>query len=377
MIRHFTVSRDELRDQSSSNHKYSVAENISIDSLDSQINKCEYKDIEGVETNKYHFSTPFVAELDYGLILSGNGISTTKNYNVILDSDKSIQTRVNRKVSAVSLITSKVLKKCESNNASDIDMAVPFTSGVDSEQNVFPNYYVWVHNYLTQIEGIMNYKKKTGATPAIVLPNDPPTYVTESLKYFGLEDSIVYWDQSDTVKIENLLIPSNRRIEQKSIYQSDHKFLSPSACRWLRSKAIEQSTVNNDRFSDRIFISREDAGTREIENRESLISELRKHGFSTYILEDLSFKEQVSLFLQADVIVGAHGAGLVNILFSSDSTVIELFGDMYIPTYYLLSQSCEHTYYAISGESVGQHSVPIRYQDIKINPQSVIEYINN
>ena len=53
---------------------------------------------------------------------------------------------------------------------------------------------------------------------------------------------------------------------------------------------------------------------------------LVKHDFSIYSLEKMSFFDQVSLFKNAKSIIGAHGAGLANIIFSSNANVLEIFG---------------------------------------------------
>jgi capsular polysaccharide biosynthesis protein len=52
---------------------------------------------------------------------------------------------------------------------------------------------------------------------------------------------------------------------------------------------------------------------------------MRHHGFSTHMLEDLSFDEQITLFSQAEFVVAPHGAGLANLLFCQPGTkVLEL-----------------------------------------------------
>jgi capsular polysaccharide biosynthesis protein len=61
-------------------------------------------------------------------------------------------------------------------------------------------------------------------------------------------------------------------------------------------------------------------------SEESLVPRfMRHHGFSTHMLEDLSFDEQITLFSQAEFVVAPHGAGLANLLFCQPGTkVLEL-----------------------------------------------------
>jgi capsular polysaccharide biosynthesis protein len=65
-------------------------------------------------------------------------------------------------------------------------------------------------------------------------------------------------------------------------------------------------------------------------------------GMTSLKLESLSFLEQICLFAKADLIVAEHGAGLTNLLFSSDCRVVELlpsgFGNWAYPAIAALKQ---------------------------------------
>lgn len=71
---------------------------------------------------------------------------------------------------------------------------------------------------------------------------------------------------------------------------------------------------------------------RSIEDETAVIDLLRNHfadNFATITLENLSFREQLQYFRHAEVIIGCHGAGIINTIFSMpNATVIE-----YIPEY--------------------------------------------
>jgi len=79
-------------------------------------------------------------------------------------------------------------------------------------------------------------------------------------------------------------------------------------------------------FSKKIFISREKAYTRKIINEDEIFNIFKNLGFKKYILEDMSFLEQIALFNQADTVVAAHGSSLINLLFCKPNTaIIEIF----------------------------------------------------
>jgi capsular polysaccharide biosynthesis protein len=68
-------------------------------------------------------------------------------------------------------------------------------------------------------------------------------------------------------------------------------------------------------FPTRLYISRTDANTRRLLNERDVIQFLEQRGFTTVSLEELDFLTKVRLFMNADIIIGAKGAGMTNIIF--------------------------------------------------------------
>lgn len=75
----------------------------------------------------------------------------------------------------------------------------------------------------------------------------------------------------------------------------------------------------------RFYIDRRDAANRILHNEDVLVEILEQQGFAIIQLEYLSFDEQARLFSSAEYIIGAHGAGLANMVFCQPGTkIIEL-----------------------------------------------------
>ncbi len=129
---------------------------------------------------------------------------------------------------------------------------------------------------------------------------------------------------------------------------------------------------------NRIFISRAKANRRRMINEDELFEALKPYGFKKYFLEDMSVETQIGLFYDADCVVGSHGAGLTNIIFSRSIKVLELFGDDFFRShYYYMAKSLRHTYGYCPGtkkKSMRKHITPsIRAEDAKIDVPKVIE----
>jgi capsular polysaccharide biosynthesis protein len=67
---------------------------------------------------------------------------------------------------------------------------------------------------------------------------------------------------------------------------------------------------------DLLFVSRRDSNLRVMHNEAELEAALRPLGFTTFVAGEAPVTEQIRAFSRARVIVGAHGAGLTNLIFA-------------------------------------------------------------
>lgn len=78
--------------------------------------------------------------------------------------------------------------------------------------------------------------------------------------------------------------------------------------------ASEISIKKSDR---RIFILRKPSGKRFLVDQDKIMVKLGELGFEGVRLENYTVAEQARLFASAEVVIGVHGAGLTNLVFSS------------------------------------------------------------
>jgi capsular polysaccharide biosynthesis protein len=120
----------------------------------------------------------------------------------------------------------------------------------------------------------------------------------------------------------------------------------------------------------RVYVSRRRASHRRVRNEDDLMEKLRPLGVRRHDLEALAPSEQIRLFQEAEVVVAPHGAGLANLLFSTDATVVELQASRTVaPNFYLLCKRMGHNYRYVP------HDAPDVDSSFTADPDEVIRQL--
>ena len=182
------------------------------------------------------------------------------------------------------------------------------------------NYFHWLYDILPKI----NICSKN--------------YDLRKMDYFYISRLEKYQKSSleilgyDNIKIIDSNI--NRHIQADEVICSEHPwykkgFILEEAKKipeWI-VKWINKSFINyGEQFdcNERIFIDRSDSAfsRRQFVNNREIINFLENEGFTSYKVGQLSFREQVYLFSNAKIIIGAHGAAFANLAFCKKNTKI-------------------------------------------------------
>lgn len=258
---------------------------------------------------------PFVCEINNSCLAGPAAVGFDEDRNIILETTTPFHCHKNHLEGSVSIRA--LVRKSLTYNAPQIDVACSLLNAWSQ------NYWHWIIDCLTRLEGIEFYQQQTGIKPKLIIDAAPTSWQIDSLKLLGYQSQdCIQWNKSK-LKVKKLVVSSFRRHYDK-VYSVE----SPSASRWLRAQMLSNlpKDENLKLFSPRIFISRRKAEGRRIINENDVISTLANFGFVTYVLEDMNFTDEVRLFAQAEVVVAPHGAGLTNIIFAQNLTVVELFG---------------------------------------------------
>lgn len=204
------------------------------------------------------------------------------------------------------------------------------------------NYYHWTVECLLRVRLLERYGSETGNYPTLLVPADCSNWMKESLGIIDYTGDIASFG-GGIAKVNSLVVPT-------------FPDPTPEECFWMRNR-MRDSTVHDEspdkERSERIYIARGDATVRRVSNRDAVQRVLDDYNVDTYLLGDLSVREQIDLFRRTEVVVAPHGAGLTNILYGDDLTVIELFGEKTMATFDRLAANMDHEYQYVQCEQVG------------------------
>lgn len=115
-------------------------------------------------------------------------------------------------------------------------------------------------------------------------------------------------------------VPFDRR-NKKFKYYSHGKF-SPDAFQIVRNTILD--TIPQKKYYDKIYVRR-NSKIRNIINSDEIENYLVSRGFTIIEPENLTFTEQATIFNYADIVIGASGAALANIIFCKKGVQIIIF----------------------------------------------------
>jgi capsular polysaccharide biosynthesis protein len=175
-------------------------------------------------------------------------------------------------------------------------------------------YYHWLLNWVPRLMAadLLIQQLPPLRELKIVVPHTQLLQVPEFLTLLyelGVQpQNVVHLHDKAVWRFEELLVPSF----------FSNGVLSPAVAQWYRRRLQPD---NPGTATERIIISRRDAfgggpPRRRVVNEDAMVAALAPLGFQRYELSRLSIREQIALFQRADMVIGAHGAGFANMIFS-------------------------------------------------------------
>jgi hypothetical protein len=148
----------------------------------------------------------------------------------------------------------------------------------------------------------------------IVTKENPPLYVTSLLETLGIVPSLT----KTVIRAEKqILIGTQYAVGVPS--ERDLMIL-----KHFGEHLTSKNSVEKD-YPKRVYISRTKS-KRPLPNEYAIETSLTAIGYKVLHLEELDFLEQVQIFRHCEVILGAHGAGLTNIVWCQENAkIIEIY----------------------------------------------------
>jgi capsular polysaccharide biosynthesis protein len=119
----------------------------------------------------------------------------------------------------------------------------------------------------------------------------------------------------------------------------------------LREKLLSAYCSEGEASSRRIFISRNNIDHRRLQNEEEILPILENYNFTIHYPERMKFEDQINSFKNAEIVAGAYGGGLINMIFSKNAKILELQDEMYAhrPWHWKLASLLGNSYYCLFG----------------------------
>jgi capsular polysaccharide biosynthesis protein len=197
------------------------------------------------------------------------------------------------------------------------------------------NYYHWLFDVLPRVHLLQNW---SSIIDKYAVPNSLSDVQLESLRILGIsETQLLPLHVGERLRCRHLYAPS---------LPGSEGCYPPWAISFLQEN-LGRSASSSAGRGPLIYIKRGPFAQRRILNEEALIERLAARGYKSVSLEEHSMAEQIAIFRDARIIIGAHGAGLANMVFTQKGTaLLELFSADYLrpDCYFTLSKKIGHSY---------------------------------
>lgn len=187
------------------------------------------------------------------------------------------------------------------------------------------NYFHWLFDVLPRL-GVFEKKYNLKKIDFFLFPDTTQKFQKETLKLLKLDKKSLSSIKYRHIQSDQVFVTTHPYIFSKNSHKDAQK-IPRWICQWLKNNFLKHSSNKynyNKVYINRRFEKNSDK-SRIIINNSEIKQFLEKLGFKSLFLEDFSFVDQISIFNNAKIIVGLHGAGFANLVFCKKNTkIVEL-----------------------------------------------------
>ena len=223
--------------------------------------------------------------------------------------------------------------------AAERDIKEPCFLGFNSGHT---NYAHWLTDNLIYLYVYVTKMKPLGIK--IVLPDSLLGFAKETVEIMGIEAADIIVAGDEVLAFDDLHF-------MDTIYFGEIPQIFKEAVQHLKANGLEGQPAPS--VDQSVYISRRDAVSRPLINNAELEAQLLQSGFDIVATGELTLRAQIALFANAKIVVGQHGAGLINAIFCQPGAVlIELFPEYMLQAHFWTAASLVGVRYGfVSGTS--------------------------
>lgn len=184
------------------------------------------------------------------------------------------------------------------------------------------NYFHWMFDILPKIRIVLS-KYKIDEIDYLYMPK-LQKFQKQILKLYGLKNiNVIDSKRNKHIQADKIIVPEHPWYTKNSIFH-EVNYLPTWISKWLR-KIFFKKKIKSKKI--KIFVDRSETANKHCQliNNDEIKKYLSKKGFKSIMVGKLGFLEQVKLFNNAKIIIGAHGAAFTNLIFCRKNTkVIEI-----------------------------------------------------
>ena len=175
------------------------------------------------------------------------------------------------------------------------------------------SYYQNYYHFMLEILPRLFVLRDKAPTLKLIINKNIPLFVKEYIELFNFKE-IVFINDDEIAKADNLIFSTylSRGLAYNETVISEMSD-------WLCEKLLDND-INNT--PEKIFISRDNANYRKTVNEDEVFTFLQKKGFVKFNLDKPSIKAQANFFRNAKYIIGSHGAGFSNMIYSKNCSLV-------------------------------------------------------
>lgn len=263
----------------------------------------------------------------------------------------------------------------------NIRKEIKVDEGINLLVNYSFNYYHFLFEALVKFKFLKDINSNVPLLVDEIVERTPQ--FKELLDLFNTKRDVIFVKKHAKVNVKKLhhigllnVIPPN--FKNNSKIELDHVLFERDSLRFIRTKLL--NNLPKVAAYKKIYLSRKGASGRRKFNEDEISNLLMDKGFEVIAPQDYSILEQISLFNNADVIIGGSGAAFTNLIFCNENAKVFVLSKSTLRKLNIFSTIAEYVgcdlKYIMEEESNDINQNIDLHEDFEINVNQILRAIS-